>query len=335
MVLSFMKLSLALSCLGSSLLSAVGAVPQPLERRSVAGPAINHDFPDPALIWVPSENTWYAFATNGDGKHIRIAKSADFNNWNTNVADPLPRLGSWAAQSNSNVWAPMVMQLDNGSFVMYYSATSASTGSHCIGVATSGNAAGPYTPRSESFACHADQGGAIDAAGHRAPDGTFWVVYKVDGNNKGHGGSCNNGNPPIVSTPIMLQQVAADGFTHIGSPRQILDRDDGDGPLVEAPSLIHVGNYWFLFFSSGCYAENTYDLSYATATSVTGPYTKARAPNAPLLVTGSYGLKAPGSATFAKDGSKVVFHAFLGNDINSGRGMWTGVPTFSGNTVKL
>jgi beta-xylosidase len=219
---------------------------------------------------------------------------------------------------------------------MYFAASSASTGSHCVGIATSKTASGPYTPQSTAWVCHAELGGAIDPAGHHHPDGTsLYVVYKVDGNNNGHGGSCNNGVPPIQSTPIMLQRVAADGFTKIGSEVQILDRDDGDGPLIEAPSLINVGGVFFLFFSSGCFADTSYDISYATADVVTGPYTKARAPNAPLLVTGDYGLKAPGSGCFAKDGSKAAFHAFLGADINSGRGMWTGVPSFSGKTVSI
>jgi beta-xylosidase len=218
---------------------------------------------------------------------------------------------------------------------MYYAVSSKSTGSHCIAVATSKTALGPYTPLELTFACHQDQGGAIDPAGFRHPDGTNWVVYKIDGNAKGHGGSCGNSVAPIHSTPIMLQQVAADGFTKIGSEKQILDRDDGDGPLIEAPSLIHVGGVFFLFFSSGCYAETTYDLSYATADVVTGPYTKARAPNAPLLVTRKNGLKAPGSACFSTGGTKMAFHGWLGDGVSSGRGMWTGIPKFNGKTVSI
>jgi hypothetical protein len=65
----------------------------------------------------------------------------------------------------------MVMQLDDQSFVMYYSASSP-LGKHCVGISTSGTVVGPYTPRNESFTCHIDQGGAIDPAGHRTPDGS-------------------------------------------------------------------------------------------------------------------------------------------------------------------
>ncbi|KAG6919090.1 hypothetical protein DXG01_009343 [Tephrocybe rancida] len=274
---------------------------------SIKGPVIWTNFPDPSLIWVDSENSWFAFATNGNGVNVQLATSPDFTTWKA-----------------------------DGSFVMYYAAISAQDPTaHCVGVATSSTVRGPYTPLADPFACHLDLGGAIDAAGHHHPDGSLYVVYKVDGNNRGSGGSCNNGVAPIKSTPIMLQKVAADGYTKIGSEVQILDRDDGDGPLIEAPSLIHVNGVWFLFFSSGCFAETTYDLSYAFATSVTGPYTKAGGPIAPLLVTGRDGLKAPGSACVAKDGSKIVFHAWLGDSINAGRGMWTGIPSISGTTVTL
>jgi beta-xylosidase len=183
----------------------------------------------------------------------------------------LPNIPTWVNAAAVNLWAPMVIQLNDGSFVLYYSATAAAnTAAHCVGAATSKTIRGPYTPLQATIACPISQGGAIDPAGHHHPDGSIYVVYKIDGNSLGHGGSCNNGVAPIVSTPIMLQKMAADGVTPVGSPVQILDRDAGDGPLVEAPSLINVNGVFFLFFSSGCYADTSYDLSYATATSVTG-----------------------------------------------------------------
>ncbi len=117
-------------------------------------------------------------------------------------------------------------------------------------------------------------------------------MYKVDGNAIGHGGSCGNTVEPIVPTPIMMQQVGLDGHTKIGSPFQILDRGQYDGPLIEAPNLIKAPDGTFiLFFSSNCYSTTLYDISYATSANLKGPYTKS---SAPLLVTGNYGLTAPG-----------------------------------------
>lgn len=127
----------------------------------------------------------------------------------------------------------------------------------------------------------------------------------------------------------MLQQVADDGYTKIGAPIQVLDRGDADGPLIEAPNLIRAGDgVYVLFFSSNCYSTPLYDVSYATASNVRGPYTKSPAP---LLVTGNYGLTAPGGATSIEGGGELVFHANCGQ----GRCMYETSFSVSGTTVTI
>jgi hypothetical protein len=72
----------------------------------------------------------------------------------------------------------------------------------------------------------------------------------------------------------MLQEVEADGVTPIGKPVQILDRDDSDGPLVEALDIVRTAEgVYILFHSSHCFTSPQYDVRYATATNVMGPYT--------------------------------------------------------------
>lgn len=178
---------------------------------------------------------------------------------------------------------------DDNTFVLYYTATLKDNPSrHCIGSATSARVIGPFTPTEAPLACPIAQGGAIDPAGFRDPaDGSRYVTYKVDGNALGGGGQCGNANF-AYATPIMLQRVdSKDGITAIGEPTQILDRGPYDGPLIEAPSLAwhKEGDrgVYFLFFSSNCYNGDLYDISYATATNILGPYTKT---SKPLLVTG-------------------------------------------------
>ncbi|KAJ5433211.1 2-5-diamino-6-ribosylamino-4(3H)-pyrimidinone 5'-phosphate reductase [Penicillium daleae] len=75
------------------------------------------------------------------------------------------------------------------------------------------------------------------------------------------------------------------------------------------------------------YDTTKYDVSYATASAIAGSYTKAHAPDAPLLVTGASSnvgeLSGPGGADFNGDGSNIVFHAFEnGKDIWNGRAMY-------------
>jgi hypothetical protein len=83
-----------------------------------------------------------------------------------------------------------------------------------------------------------------------------------------------------------------------------------------------------LFFSSNCYSTTLYDVSYATASSLTGPYTKS---SVPLLVTGNYGLTAPGGATSIVGGGQLVFHA----NCDAGRCMYETSFSVANNIVTI
>ena len=157
-------------------------------------------------------------------------------------------------------------------------------------------------------------------------------MYKIDGNSLGGGGTCGNGDGSH-STAIVLQQVAADGFTPIGGPTPILDRSDSDGPLIEAPSLAKSSEgVYFLSFSSNCYNGPLYDISYATSTTgIQGPYTKS---NEALLLP-SDKMLSPGGATLAQDLSRMVFHADKKFSDPGVRQMWTAPLTASGTSLSM
>ncbi|KIX10520.1 uncharacterized protein Z518_01603 [Rhinocladiella mackenziei CBS 650.93] len=330
---------------------------------SVLGPLVEVNFPDPAIIYV--DGVSYAFATNNKGVggemiHVQVATSTDNQTWAMmDHYDALPQVAAW--ETGARVWAPDVVQLDDGSFVLYYSdELSSSPLHHCVGAATSKTVLGPYVPLDQPFACPDPnaKGGAIDPDGfHDSSTNKRYVVYKVDGNSIGHGGSCGNTVAPIVPTPLVLQEVGPDGVSLVGDAVQILDRDDLDGPLIEAPSLHRSDEgIYFLFFSSNCFTTPKYDVSYATATNIRGPYTKS---GRPLLVTSDADLVGPGGLDIIKGGGLIVFHGHMtvNNDptikkqaetvaASTGqpisevslplvRGMWSGSATFSGTDVLL
>ncbi|KAI9710998.1 MAG: hypothetical protein M1820_002436 [Bogoriella megaspora] len=279
-------------------------------------PVVVKDFPDPSLIQV--DNTWYSFATCGNGYKTQIATSEDFSTWSLmQHHDALPAVGAWVSKDKGMGFpvAPDVQRMADGSFVLYYSAVSKDAPAHkhtkCVGAATSHNVTGPYKPVDTPFACDNNRGGIIDASGFHDPDSNQqYVLYKVDGNSLGSGGECLNMVKPIRSTPIMLQKTAPDGVTHQGDPVQILDRDDSDGPLVEAPYLHKYGKKYVLFYSNGCFSAHDYTVSYAVADSIEGPYVKA---SKPLFAAGKLGLDGPGGASVSEDGSKIVFHGHWGS----------------------
>lgn len=315
--------------LSASLLFAGTALasPFPQSRATNINPIIDINFPDPAVVQ-DTDGTWYAFATDANGKNVESASAPSVSGpWTVLGNDLLSTVGAWS--NGANVWAPDVRMI-RSSYVLYYTATdAASTNQHCVGTATSNTILGPYTPRSGMIACNVTAGGAIDPSGFTDADGTHYVVYKIDGNSVGHGGVCGNTVDPIVPTPLMLQQLEADGVTPFGDPIELLDRGDADGPLIEAPNLTLVNSVYILFFSSNCYSTPQHDISYATASSVKGPFTKS---SAPLAVTGNpFNLTAPGGATATPDSKNMVFHA----NCDAGRRMYESAITVSGTTVSF
>lgn len=279
-------------------------------------PVLNIDFPDPSLIEGP-DRQWYAFATAsttfGSHKLVQYATAANpLGPWKY-VNEDLLRGNAGAWTNQRDIWAPDVRKVDDGTYVMYYTAALAKNARvHCLGVATAAKVTGPWSVADKYWQCDEDRGGSIDSSGfHDDEARTRWVVYKIDGNARGNGGSCGNSVPPIQSTPIMLQQVGGDGVTRIGDPVQILDRTDADGPLVEAPNIVRSSDGGYvLFYSSHCFDSPEYNVLYATASAVTGPYTRA---SRPFLETHMFNLTSPGGGTIAvpEEGSDDVtlFHA--------------------------
>ncbi|KAK4645595.1 hypothetical protein QC761_202920 [Podospora bellae-mahoneyi] len=296
---------------------------------ATASPLLNRDFPDPSILH-DSSGTYYAFATSlltgPSPKNIQVASApSPLGPWTYLDIDPLPNPGSWTSGPGSLTWAPSVVRLSDNSYVMYYSGQLSGNNSayHCIGAAKStSSVTGPYTPLSQPIACPLSQGGAIDPAGFLDPlTGKRYLVYKVDGNSLGNGGSCGNSVAPQVPTPIVLQRVADDGITFVGERVTILDRTEEDGPLVEAPDLWFdwgTGTY-VLFYSNHCWSEEGYSVNYATSGEVTGVY--KRASKGSLVATGDgLGVVAPGGASAVgrvdEDGggnrTSIVFHGNCG-----------------------
>jgi beta-xylosidase len=278
----------------------LAAIPGPAQGQAPSQPqpylAIDQDFPDPALL--PARGRYYAYSTNADGKNMPVA-SADglYGAW-TIKGEGLPILGPWA--SVGFTWAPDVTALDDDSYIVYYTARHTASGRQCIGAARSASPAGPFTPVGDTaLICPTQEGGAIDAAAFVDADNTRYITYKNDGNAIG------------LPTYLYLQRVAADGLTMIGKPVRTMQNDPStEGGLIEAPYLVrHQGRY-YMFYSYGQWWNETYTTTYAVASSLAGPWTKA---TQPLMTTRSLNGSAigPGGASFltgGKQGDVVAFH---------------------------
>ena len=322
--------------------------------------------------------------------NLQLAKSTDFVTWDlVNVsAEPLPKPGKWTKQGSTdisslpyhgdgarngsesrneiriqvpkaNVWAPELLRRpSDGKWILYYAAALNQSGSfHCIGTATASRPEGPYTPGEEPIICPQHKGGAIDPAVFvdETDSDALYLAYKVDGSTIGHGGECGNEKDPIEPTPIMLQRLTTDGLSvdHDAEAVQLLDRTEEDGPLVEAPQIVKAGDYYFLFYSSGCTRRPDYDLRYATSSHLTGPYERHEPA---FLTTPEFRLTAPGSASVRFASSigghgigttgpsrddltggqwKLALHGRVNTTIGGVRALFTAGLDFDGRTVRM
>ena len=219
---------------------------------------------------------------------------------------------------------------------MYYAAAlQSNVNMHCIGVARSGQIQGPYNDSSTApWICPEAAGGAIDANGFLDADGSRYVVWKVDGPSTANGGYCNSPNNPTgYNTSIMVLQTANDGYTQLTGSVVLYDNAGlSDQYNIEAPSLVNNDGTYFLFFTSGCYNDDTYTLNYVTSSSIWGPYGNRQV----LLSSSDFGLHGPGSADVTPSGGEMVFHSLVDdNSLDAGRMMDTATLTFSGNTVSV
>ncbi|HEX9105539.1 MAG TPA: glycoside hydrolase family 43 protein, partial [Polyangia bacterium] len=205
---------------------------------------------------------------------------------------------AWAV---SDFWAPEIHRV-GAKWVAYFTARG-SDGKLAIGAATAPASTGPFTALVAPLVHDANMG-LIDATEFEAADGSKYLLWKEDGNAVGK------------PTPIHGQPLAADGLSLTGSPSTLITNDQAwEGAVVEGPWLVaHGGAYW-LFYSGNSYANATYAVGVARATSPLGPYTKAAAP----IVTSQGPWVGPGHCSVV-DGpggeTMMLYHAWASGHVN-------------------
>lgn len=73
-----------------SLLPAVLASPLFEKRANGSWLGLDTEFPDPSFLHA-ADNRWYAFGSNGNGKRVQVATSADFTTWKLLDIEALPQ----------------------------------------------------------------------------------------------------------------------------------------------------------------------------------------------------------------------------------------------------
>ena len=243
------------------------------------------DFPDPSVLqW---EGVYYGFATQsfssaGDITNIQVSTSLDGVNWTASGIDALPTLPSWAEVGDT--WAPSVAYSGvSGDFVMYYTATEASTGDQCIGVATSGSPTGPYTDANAApVVC--DNG--VDSSTTTSTRGTGAAASTPTSSPMTRAiPSCSgrdDGNHMGVIHPHRSVPLTPDLLAPAGQPTTLLwDDAPWQSNIIEGPDMVENQRHnYYLFYAGSDEGASTYAIGWASCPS--GP--SAAAPTCPRPV---------------------------------------------------
>ena len=275
-------------------ISAVSGSCASLDGGARAGLVYPFDFPDPEVKLFG--HTYYAYATNSVAGNIEIIASSDLTHW-TAVGNALPSLPGWAKPNET--WAPSVTRI-NGSYLMYYTAEFAPTGTQCVTVAVASSPQGPFIDNSVlPLECQQSLGGSIDPSQFFDANGVPYLVWKSNGSG---------------SSKIWAQQLngTGTGFAAATSPVAILSPDQAwEEGTVEAPDLVlQNGNYW-LFYSGNDWNSGSYAVGVARCAGPLGPCTDA-SPD-PILSSGPETAGPGGESVFADTSGKfwIAFHAWV------------------------
>jgi arabinan endo-1,5-alpha-L-arabinosidase len=242
--------------------------------------------------WVFSSGPGISVRSSKDLKTFQLEKQVFAQNpgW---IALMVPKVG--------DLWSPYVLSWDRTTIHLYYAASWPSTTCGCIGHATASSIASvqtfvddgiPVICSNSTTTCvdqsltSTDPFTAIDPAVILDEAGDPWMVF----------GSWGSG--------IMIIELDRDGtrLDPNSTPVVVAARAPGDSKAIQAASLYHFRDYYYLFVS---FEGSSYHvLRVGRAKKVTGPYLDSDGKD---MKNGGGRLVLQGDANFKGPGSNMVF----------------------------
>ena len=253
----------------------------------VASSSYRGDFPDPSVLRVGS--TWYAYSTTVSSLNLPVLASTDLVHWRA-VGEGLKKAPRWAATRRTGkrttfapTWAPSVARFGNR-YVHAYAVRMRRLPRMCLSLSVSKRPSGGFVDRSKRpFICYADRG-AIDPSFFTGPDGKRYLLWKSE-------------QTATQPSSLWITIVSSRGTARAAFSKFLLTTQDAwESPLIENPSMIFYGGRYYLFYSGGSYANDTYATGYAVCDTPLGPCTRPSAE--PLLSTGEQVAGTGGASAF-------------------------------------
>ena len=275
--------------------------------RPETKPAIDADFPDPAVLKAP-DGFYYVYATQtereGRWVNLQVARSRDLKHWQW-IGDALPSKPRWASRTQ-DFWAPDVVR-DGKIYYMYYSAKPDNADERhglCLAVATATRPEGPFTDIGHPLQC--GEGFVnIDPMALDDPATGRKLLYWGSG-----------------FQPIKVRELAADrvSFAPGSSPKNLVSpssEKDRFPVLVEGPWVVRREGWYYLFYSGDncCGTKANYAVMIARSKSATGPFETLEqaegTPNSIILAKRDHWI-APGHNSIVNDAKGrtwILYHA--------------------------
>jgi beta-xylosidase len=286
---------LAIALFAAALLLTLAATPDATARtgrpnpvgsdRFVTGQLYRGDFPDPSVMRFG--NVFYAYSTTIANLNLPVMTSRDLVHWRAR-GEGLMHVARWAQSRRvgnrtvATTWAPSVARFGK-SFVHAYATPVRNVRPRkmCISTSRSSSPLRGFVDRRRTPLICPKTRGAIDPAFFTGVSGGRYLFWKRE-------------QKPGSPSHIFVSRLSGDGQRVIGAPTHLLTtKERWEAPLIENPAMVRYRARYYLFYSGGSYADDSYATGYARCASVTGPCT--RADDLPLLATGGR-VSGPGGA---------------------------------------
>ena len=266
---------------------------------------------DPSVI--RQNNTYYLFSTDAGGGisgHLPIRCSTDKINWQLcgAVFGQIPAWVQTQVPGIGGLWAPDISYF-NGLYHLYYAGSIFATNTSVIGLATnttldSSDAAYQWVDQGEVLGSSSiDDFNAIDPNILVDTDGSVWMTY----------GSYWTGIKQQQIDPTTGKLPAANSTVYSLATRPGVQFDP-----IEGTSLVHKGNYYYLFasFDDCCNANpylDTYRIMVGRGNSPNGPFADMN--GTPMMQGGGTQLLGGNGVTWNAPGGETVYLDPQGGDL--------------------
>ncbi|PKK98019.1 MAG: glycosidase [Tenericutes bacterium HGW-Tenericutes-2] len=231
------------------------------------------------------DNMYYLYATSFiDG--FNCYTSTDLMNWSKPVQVYKKSERSFGYK---DFWAPEVI-FQNNHFIMHYSARWSKNHSLRIGVAISSSPLGPFVDVYDQEPMFDDHYAVIDGHVFIDDDGKKYFYYNRDCSeyiyNENHESHIYVAEMDETYTKRITSPIL------IAKPEQPWELKTGDWRWNEGAFVFKRKDLYYLMFSSGFYASETYSIGYAISKNPLGPFMKAK--ENPILKTIPGKVSGPG-----------------------------------------